>query len=36
MRNHLTMDPEIADGMHWLTRLLYNVQERPADGERPA
>lgn len=25
----LTMDPEIADGMHWLDRLLYNVQERP-------
>lgn len=25
----LTMDPEVADGMHWLTRLLYNVQERP-------
>lgn len=25
----LTMDPEIADGMHWLTRLLYNVQQRP-------
>lgn len=25
----LTMDPEIADGMHWLDRLLHNVQERP-------
>lgn len=25
----LVMDPEIADGMHWLDRLLYNVQERP-------
>lgn len=25
----LTMDPEVADGMHWLTRLLHNVQEKP-------
>ncbi len=25
----LQMDPEVADGMHWLDRLLYNVQERP-------
>ncbi|MFQ5625695.1 MAG: tetratricopeptide repeat protein, partial [Methyloligellaceae bacterium] len=25
----LKMDPEVADGMHWLDRLLYNVQERP-------
>ena len=25
----LEMDPSVADGMHWLTRLLYNVQERP-------
>ena len=25
----LNMDPEIADGMHWLDRLLYNVQEKP-------
>lgn len=25
----LTMDPEVADGMHWLDRLLYNIQERP-------
>lgn len=25
----LKMDPEVADGMHWLDRLLYNVQETP-------
>lgn len=25
----LQMDPEVADGMHWLDRLLYNVQETP-------
>lgn len=25
----LKKDPEVADGMHWLTRLLYNVQEKP-------
>lgn len=25
----LKLDPEVADGMHWLDRLLYNVQERP-------
>lgn len=25
----LTMNPEVADGMHWLDRLLYNVQETP-------
>jgi tetratricopeptide (TPR) repeat protein len=25
----LAIDPELADGMHWLDRLLYNVQETP-------
>lgn len=25
----LKMDPEVAEGMHWLDRLLYNVQEKP-------
>jgi tetratricopeptide (TPR) repeat protein len=25
----LKMDPEVAEGMHWLDRLLYNVQETP-------
>ncbi len=25
----LALDPELADGMHWLQRLLYNVQENP-------
>lgn len=25
----LKMDPEVADGMHWLDRLLHNVQEKP-------
>ncbi len=25
----LKMDPKVAEGMHWLDRLLYNVQERP-------
>lgn len=25
----LTKSPEVAEGMHWLDRLLYNVQERP-------
>ncbi len=25
----LKMDPEVADGMHWLDRLLYNIQEKP-------
>jgi tetratricopeptide (TPR) repeat protein len=25
----LIMDPEVADGMHWLDRLLKNVQEKP-------
>lgn len=25
----LTMSPEVAEGMHWLDRLLYNVQETP-------
>ncbi|GBE44549.1 lipoprotein NlpI [bacterium BMS3Bbin10] len=25
----LKMDPEISKGMHWLDRLLYNVQETP-------
>ncbi len=25
----LRMDPKVSDGMHWLDRLLYNVQERP-------
>lgn len=25
----LQMSPDVADGMHWLDRLLYNVQDRP-------
>lgn len=25
----IQMDEEIADGMHWLDRLLHNVQEKP-------
>jgi len=25
----LKIDPEVAEGMHWLDRLLYNVQETP-------
>ncbi len=25
----LKMDPDVAEGMHWLDRLLYNVQEKP-------
>lgn len=25
----LKLDPEVAEGMHWLDRLLYNVQEKP-------
>ncbi len=25
----LSLDESVADGMHWLTRLLYNVQEKP-------
>jgi tetratricopeptide (TPR) repeat protein len=25
----LKMDPDVAEGMHWLDRLLYNVQETP-------
>lgn len=25
----LKLDPGVADGMHWLDRLLYNVQKRP-------
>ena len=25
----LKMDPEIAEGMHWLDRLLFNVQDKP-------
>ena len=25
----MKMDPEVAEGMHWLDRLLYNVQEKP-------
>jgi len=28
-RTALSGDPELAEGMHWLDRLLYNVQERP-------
>ncbi len=28
-RKALAMDKELARGMHWLDRLLYNVQERP-------
>lgn len=28
-RAALRGDPDLADGMHWLDRLLYNVQERP-------
>jgi tetratricopeptide (TPR) repeat protein len=26
----LALDPEIAEGMHWIDRLLYNVQETPS------
>ena len=29
----LELDPELSDGMHWIDRLLYNVQETP---ETPA
>lgn len=29
----LKMDPEVADGMHWLDRLLFNVQETPPTVE---
>ncbi len=25
----LKLDPEVAEGMHWLDRLLYNIQEKP-------
>ncbi len=25
----LELDPELSEGMHWIDRLLYNVQERP-------
>lgn len=25
----LELDPELSEGMHWLDRLLYNVQEAP-------
>jgi tetratricopeptide (TPR) repeat protein len=25
----LELDPELSDGMHWIDRLLYNVQEAP-------
>jgi hypothetical protein len=25
----LKMEPDVAEGMHWLDRLLYNVQEKP-------
>lgn len=25
----LKMDPDVAEGMHWMDRLLYNVQEAP-------
>lgn len=26
----LKLEPEVADGMHWLDRLLFNVQEKPS------
>ena len=26
----LELDPDVAQGMSWLDRLLYNVQERPS------
>lgn len=29
----LKKSPEVAEGMHWLDRLLYNVQERPPTVE---
>lgn len=29
----LSKSPEVAEGMHWLDRLLYNVQERPPTVE---
>ena len=25
----LKLEPKVAEGMHWLDRLLYNVQEKP-------
>jgi len=25
----LKLEPDVAEGMHWLDRLLYNVQEKP-------
>ncbi len=28
-RRALALDPELSDGMHWIDRLLYNVQVRP-------
>lgn len=28
-RRALQLDPELAEGMHWLDRLLYDVRERP-------
>lgn len=28
-RRALEIDPELAEGMHWLDRLLYDVRERP-------
>jgi tetratricopeptide (TPR) repeat protein len=29
----ISKSPEVAEGMHWLDRLLYNVQERPPTVE---
>ena len=26
----LKLEPDVAEGMHWLDRLLYNVQEKPS------
>ncbi len=28
-RAALALDPDLSDGMHWIDRLLYNVQVRP-------
>ena len=29
----LVLDPDLSDGMHWIDRLLYNVQVRPPTVE---
>ena len=32
-RSALVLDPDLSDGMHWIDRLLYNVQVRPPTVE---